>query len=185
MNDRSDEITESIKRLEEDEAGSRPYRARRLQLLLSEYGPEGIRVFYGGHVSAMAFEEARQAYLHGLFLACTIMCQVCLEHMLASLFRMTGRNDLERASFETLLLKARANRILSEEEFSLFDRLRMIRNPYVHPRGPTVPSSITRRAMMTDTPVEDLVADDAEFAIVALLRLCRRPPFALSEEASR
>ena len=66
--------------LEQDEARSRPYRAGRLRFLHQEYGPEGIRLFHGGPVSALAFEEARQAYLHGLFMACTIMSQVCVEH---------------------------------------------------------------------------------------------------------
>lgn len=80
-------------------------------------------------MSAMAFEEARQAYLHGLFLACTTTCQVCMEHMLAGLFRIRGRTDLERATFETLLREARVTGMLSEEEFSLFDKFRTIRNP--------------------------------------------------------
>ncbi len=73
---------------------------------------------------------------------------------------------------------------MSEEEFTLFDRLRKIRNPYAHPRSPTSKGSLLRRAIASDTPVEDVVVHDAELAIRALLRLCRRAPFNLSEEMS-
>lgn len=169
--------------LEEDEARSRPHRAERLRLLVEEYGPSGtIRIFHGGPVSAWAFEEARQAYLHGLFLCCTIMCQVCLEHILAGLFRGAGRDDLGDASFKRLLREAREERILSQDEFRLFDRIRTLRNPYAHPRTPTGKGSMVRRALESDGAPEDLPAQDAEFAVTALLHLCRRPPFALSEE---
>lgn len=170
---------ELIAWLEQDEARSRPYRADRLRLLLSEYGPECIRLFPGGPISATAFEEARQAYLHGLFLACTIMSQVCVEHMLAGLLRISGRDNLERVSFEKLLVEARDNSLLSSSEFELFERLRRLRNPYVHPRRPVASGSPMRRAVEADSPFDDLVVEDARLAITALLRLCQRSPFAL------
>jgi hypothetical protein len=37
-----------------------------------------------------------------------------------------------------------------------------------------------RRAIDTDITVEDLMAEDADLSIKALLRLCRRAPFAIS-----
>ena len=167
--------------LEEDEARSRPHRAARLRLLVEEYGPsDTIRVFLGGPISAWAFEEARQAYLHGLFVCCTIMCQVCLEHMLAGLFRGAGRDDLSNASFNRLLREAREERILSQDEFRLFDRLRTLRNPYAHPRDPTGIDSMPRRALESGAVMEDVPVQDATFAVTALLRLCRRAPFSLS-----
>lgn len=172
-------IDELIAWLEQDEANSRPFRAERLQLLITEYGPESIRVFHGGDISMMAFEEARQAYLHGLFLSCTIICQICLEHMLLSLFRQAGRNDLERATFQILLLEARRQEFLSQNEFEIFARNRLTRNLYVHPRSPMSKNSLLHRVVKLDTPFEDLVVDDARLAISALLSICSRPPFAL------
>lgn len=178
------EMEQLIALLAEDEARSRPFRAERLRLLLDEYGHEGIRLFPGGLISSMAFEEARQAYLHGLFVAYIIMCQVCLEHMLAGLFRQAGRDDLGRATFEALLREACSQRFLSADEFALFDRLRTIRNPYTHPRTPTGKGSIIQRAVDEDEAVEDVIVEDAELAIRALLRLCRRHPFALSQNGA-
>jgi HEPN domain-containing protein len=179
------ELDELRSWLEEDEARSRPYRAQRLQLLIEAYGSDDIRLFHGGPISFTAFHEARLAYLHGLFIACVLLCQTCLEHMLAGIFRLTGRNDLDRASFSDLLREAKNQQFLSDEEYALFDRLRDLRNPYAHPRAPAGRGSLLRRAIDTDTPVEDLMAGDAELAITALLRLCQRAPFALpSQEES-
>jgi HEPN domain-containing protein len=173
------EDDELISSLEQDEARSRPYRAGRLRFLLQEYGPEGIRLFHGGAVSALAFEEVRQAYLHGLFMACTIMSQVCVEHMLAGLFRAAGRDDLDRASFETLLRQARDTGFLSQADFDLFNRLRQIRNPYTHSRAPGSPGSVMHRAVTSDIPFEGLMVQDAELAVRAILGLCQRPPFCI------
>ncbi|MEE9257374.1 MAG: hypothetical protein V3V56_09435, partial [bacterium] len=133
--------------LEDDEEKSRPYRVERLKLLVDEYGREGGRMFYGGLVSLWAFEECRLAYLHGLFLSCILASQVCVEHMLSALFRMAGRDDLERATFDSLLREARDERYLSDDEFVLFDRLRTLRNPYAHPRAPTSKDALMVRAM--------------------------------------
>src|SRR3954467_2328857 len=142
--------------LEADDADSRPYRAGRLRLLMDEYGDEAeIRLFPGGPTSALAFQEARLAYLHGLFLGCVVLCQACVEHMLAGIFRLSGRDDLNRAGFQKLLREARAERFLSEEEFELFDRLRRMPNPYAHPRAPDDADNMLRRAFRTDTPFED------------------------------
>lgn len=166
--------------LSEDDKRTRLTRVARLQLLLSEYGDERtVRMFPGGPVSGLAFEEARLAFLHGLFLSCVILCQTCVEHMLAGLFRIEGRDDLDRANFHHLLREARNERFITAEEFGLFDRLRELRNPYVHTRAPGDPTSLMRRAVNMDTPFEDFVVEDAEYAITTLLRLCRRPPFGL------
>lgn len=165
--------------LEADEAHSRADRVQRLRLLTEEYGPNGIRIFPGGPVSAQAFEEARLAYLHGLFVSCVVMSQICLEQMLGGLFRMAGREDLRRGGAEVLLSEALRARFLSEDEFMLFDRLRKIRNPYAHYQDPENPRSLVHREVESRILFEDFVVTDAELAIVTLLRLCRRHPFAL------
>ena len=165
--------------LEADESKSRPYRANRLKVLIENFGSENFGVFYGGTISAVAFEEARQAYLHGLFISCTVMCQVCLEHMLAGLFRMYGRDDLDRAGFAKLLQEARDEGLITQSEFELFEQLRSVRNPYVHPPRLSKQVAFERRAVDHDTPVEELFKIDAEHAVKALLRLCQRPPFAV------
>lgn len=135
--------------LEADQTSSRPYRARRLRLLIHEYGDEGeIRLFPGGPTSALAFQEARLTYLHGLFLGCVVLCQACIEHILAGIFRMSGRDDLNCAGFQKLLRETRVERFLSGDDFELFDRLRLLSNPLVAVArvalGASIPSATPR-----------------------------------------
>jgi hypothetical protein len=165
--------------LEKDEAPSRKSRVRRLQLLVSEYGTGEVRLFPGGPISAVAFNEARLAYLHGLFVATTLLSQTCLEHMLTGLFQMSGRNDLDRSPYAVLLREARDEQFILLDVYDLFDRLRNLRNPYAHPRPPGGKGSWGERAVQSATPIDDLIVEDAELVITALLRLCRRPPFAI------
>jgi hypothetical protein len=61
----------------------------------------------------------------------------------------------------------------------LFDRLRQVRNPYAHYLDPERPKSLVHREAASGTHFEDFVARDAREALVALLHLCRRWPFAL------
>ena len=164
--------------LERDEARSRESRARRLEFLIKEYGGGSYRVFYG-EVAALAFEEARQAYLHGLFVACTLVCQVCVEQLLSGFFRAAGRNDLVRAPYQQILVEAQSQKVLSESEFIVFDKLRDHRNPYVHSRPPLSKGTPARRAVDSKTATENILERDARTAITALLRLCRRAPFAV------
>src|SRR3712207_4923736 len=115
---------------EDDDASSRPFRALRLRLLADAYGTGRThRLLPGVEARALAFEEARRTYLDGSFLACVLVAQTCVEHMLAGLFRLAGRDDLDRATYQRLLAEARRECFLSDDEFALFDRLRTLRNP--------------------------------------------------------
>ncbi len=164
--------------LERDEARSRKSRAVRLEFLIKEYGGGSYRVFYS-EIAALAFEEARQAYLHGLFVACTTVCQVCVEQLISRFFRAAGRNDLDRAPYQQILVEARSKKVLSESEFVTFDKLREHRNPYVHSRSPLSKSTLAIRAVDSNALVEHILDRDARTAIRALLRLCQRAPFAV------
>lgn len=166
--------------LETDEARSRASRAQRLRFLIKEFGGGNYRMFHG-QVAALAFEEARQAYLHGLFVACTLMCQVCVDQMLRGFFRASGRNNLEGATYHRILREAHDQKLLSTTEFATFDKLRDWRNPYVHSRPPGSKGTLIRRAVDSRASPDEIAARDARTAIRALLRLCQRKP--LSEAA--
>jgi len=64
--------------LEQDEAGSRSYRAERLAKLLAVI-PEEEMVFFGGLASAQAYTEIRLSYIHGLYLSTVLLALACIE----------------------------------------------------------------------------------------------------------
>jgi hypothetical protein len=159
--------------LEQDDFEFRPERARRLAILVEEFGSERGLMFTGGLASALAWEEARRAYLQGLDIATVLLTQGTVEHLLAGQLRMAGHN--RRWSSSEILRMAAKERLISEEEWRLFDRLRRIRNPYVHPRAPLSEGTIEARS--EDGGPYTLMEADSTLAIKALLRLLRRHPF--------
>jgi hypothetical protein len=161
--------------LEQDDERSRPDRARRLEIIATEFGPDGGRMFTGGLLAAEAFEEARHSYVRGLNVATVLLVQTTLEHLLAGLLHMSGRDG--RWGFAEILQLALDDRLISANERDIFDGLRTLRNPYVHARLPLATGSLEAQAMADDTDQYGVMDADATLAITTLLRLIRRPPF--------
>lgn len=169
-------MEEYIAFLEADDEASRPSRAQRLALIVGEFGEARGMLFPGGVVAMTAFEEARHSYVRGLYIATVLLTQTSLEHMLAGLLHISGRDG--RWGFAEILGLAKAERLISPEEFDLFDRLRTLRNPYVHAGLPGASGSLAARAL-EGVRDDELMEEDATLAITALLRLVGRRPFTL------
>lgn len=161
--------------LVESDEGSRQARAERASVVI-DHPPERwrLRVFPGGELSMWAFEEARLSYIAGNFLATIVLVQMCVEHTLASLVRMSGEEA--PASYAGILRLALERRLIDPEEWRRLDGLRVRRNPYVHSRELTAHDHLLRRSMNEDRPSEDLLADDATEAVSSLMALFGRQP---------
>lgn len=148
--------------LERDEAGSRPYRAKRLQVLL-----EALKVthdgfgLYGGMCSAQAFAEMRLAFIHGLFLSTVLLALACIEQELAGMLHAAGHDDAARARLETLVLTARELDILTDDQVHTVNRLRQIRNAYAHFREWSESTSWLNRALTEGKAIEEVLEADA------------------------
>jgi hypothetical protein len=164
--------------LSNDDEESRPGRAERLAFLIEHFGTEerGM-MFYGGVVAVQAFDEMRLCYLHGLFVSCVVVAQIVIEHTLARMLSLVGRDDLERAQFQKLLEEALAERVISQAEFDSLDELRRLRNPYTHSKPFMHETCINRRSAEAGSEPWNLFKEDAEKAIVAVFGLPSRQPF--------
>lgn len=163
--------------LESDEAGSRPWRVERMGLLLDLFGQNGWMQFFGGVVPVQAFDEMRLAYLNGLYVSCVVVSQIVLEHILAGMFSLYGRDDLEGAGFQKLTTEGLAAGFISLEEFEELERLRRLRNPYTHSKPIMHPSCFVRRAAESNTHPAELFKQDAEAALMAVSAMLSRQPF--------
>jgi hypothetical protein len=168
--------------LEQEEIASRHLRISRLAFIANEYGPPRHLLFPGGFVPVQAFEEARWCYVNGQFIGCVLLCQIVLEHILAGLFYLMGKDRVAGAGFGNICAEAERERFITAEERKLFDGIRVKRNPYVHPRRMDRADRIERRMIVEETDFEEIVVKDARLAIGAVFRLLKRHPFAFYED---
>ena len=164
--------------LKKEDKATRSLRADRLRFLVETYGEPRHLLLPGGPISFYAFEESRLCFLNGQFIGCILLSQVVLEHILDGLFKMAGRDDLERAGFQLLTREALSEGYISQNEYDAFNLLRDRRNPYVHPRDPMDKKEFVRRMVMENKAAEMLFEEDARMAIQTIFRLLSRYPFA-------
>ena len=157
---------------------SRHERLNRLRFVVDEFGAPRHLLLPGGFLTLRAFEEAKSCFVNGDFIGCILLSQLGLERLIGGLFRLSGRDDLERAGFADLLQEALQERYLSEREFEIFDGLRRMRNPYAHNRPPMHAEGLIPRVVATGKEPEELFEEDARRAIRALFSIFTRPPFA-------
>jgi hypothetical protein len=136
----------------------------------------------GGFVPARALEESKWCYINGQFLACVLICQAMVEHVLAGQFALMGKDSLIRKGFERLCDEALADRLISSSEHRALTGLRLRRNPHVHPRKMDDPARVERRMVAEQRPLESIVEDDAQQALLTVLRLVERYPFSFTSD---
>jgi hypothetical protein len=167
-------LTERLKASDEQ---SRADRARRLQFLVREYGPERWVAFTGGDTALRMFEEARDAYLNGQYCACLLLSHAVITQQLIGVFRESGRDDIAESGAEELYRVARDEEVISPNDFSLYNNVRKMRNAYVHPPSLSSKRHIARRAISASTGVREITAQDARTALRALFLMLSRPRF--------
>jgi len=165
----------------EDDA-SRSSRSARLEFVVQASGPPSNMLIPGGFVPARALVEAKWSYINGQFLACIMLCQAMLEHVLAGQFTLMGKDALIKKGFERLCDEALADHLISPSEHRAFSNLRLLRNPYVHPKRMNDPTRLERRMMTEKRSQEEIVEDDARRALLAVLRLMDRYPFSFASD---
>lgn len=163
--------------LQNSDERSREARANRLQFLVREYGKERWTVFTGGEVALRMFEEAREAYVNGLYLSTVLLCHGAITQQLVGVFREQSKDDVADSDAATLYSTARDARIISPTDFSIYNRIRKIRNAYVHPPLLGSRSHLAYRALHARTNTREITARDARMSLRALFLMLKRPRF--------
>ncbi len=168
------DLTELTTWLETDEAASREGRARRLSHLLEAVQLPEDGLCFQGENSLQAFEEARLAYIHGLYLATVLLSLTCIEYEIAGRLYAEGWEKAKHATLEELLSEAHAYNMISDWERETLQKLRSIRNSHTHFRPPGAASSMTRRVVAQNMTANEVFLKDAEQAIKVLGRFLAR-----------
>ena len=161
--------------LADDEAGSRPYRANRLHILLEIFeSPKEKIAFVGGSDSYQAYRELRLAFIHGLYFATVLLSLACIEQELAGSIHMKGSGTAANDTLESLLSDALLGGEIDQHLYDAIDELRSIRNAYAHFRAPTHRTSAVQRTLREGVPLDELSEHDAIGALRVLASFIAR-----------
>ncbi len=149
-------------------------RRGRLEWLISKAPPAQIWSFPGGWLGKQLFEEARYCFVYGQFLATVVLGFAFVERTLCAIFYGAGRNDMQRATSETLLREAHKEGLLNKEELKTFNKARGLRNVTVHFRKPLHRDSPEFRAIEGESDLYSIMEDDAKHTLEVAFRLLAR-----------
>lgn len=155
-------------------------RLRMLTDLGQDMGQHGTLI-YGGQAAHHAWIEARASFVHGNFAATILLCQGLVEHQLAAyLHASLPMEDLpERVQFRETLRRAREHGVISDRDAADLERLMNLRNLLSHFRHMHDAGNLVQRSFDAGRSAEDLMREDATFAMGLGIRMLAKPAFRL------
>jgi hypothetical protein len=126
------------------------------------------------------YEESRLCFYSGAYVATIIMAQLAFEELLRTYYRaVEGEGCLPDGSkvadcgFADLIIQARREKLASGRDVRRLEKLRMMRNPYVHSRAEGRKSDQTRQTLKITFPeyVGVSTEDEARKAVTTLIEV--------------
>ena len=114
-------------------------------------------------------EEIRYCFAYGQFIAASLLGLAYIERTLAAYFYASGRNDLERAPLNKLLIAAQTHGLISSDQRDELERIRQTRNAYAHFRRPGREEEVESRAIADDESFYGIIEQDATAVVEAAL----------------
>ena len=128
--------------------------------------------------SVMVFTEAKMAFVDGLFVSVLLLCSSFIEHVLGSMLEARSYRKEAKAGLAAQIACARKNGVLDEYLLEKADRLREVRNPFVHLKPFDHEHGIHRRMMRARQDPYDILETDARTALSITYAFATRPGIA-------
>jgi hypothetical protein len=162
------------------DARARGGKKKRLELL-AEAPP--IQQFPAPQLARRYYEESRLCFYSGAYVATIIMAQLAFEELLRSYYRaiegdgcLPDGSKVADCGFADLIIRARRERLAMPRDVRRLEKLRMMRNPYVHSRNEGRKSDQTRQTLKLTFPeyVGVSTEDEARKAVTTLIEVFPR-----------
>lgn len=153
--------------LERSEARTRPERAARVRWL-SEVIPR-TRFFGMPLETILVFEEAKDSFIYGNFVAAVVLAASFIEHWFVASLDARGYQKEASQGLAAAIKCARRNDLVDPIILDKADQLRLIRNPFVHLKEINHPHGLHERMAGTKTfDIPALLESDAKEALIAM-----------------
>jgi hypothetical protein len=157
------------------DARARGGKKKRLELL-AEAPP--TYEFPAPQLARRYYEESRLCFYSGAYVATIIMAQLAFEELLRTYYRaiegegcLPDGTKVADCGFADLIIRARREKLASSRDTRRLEKLRMMRNPYVHSREEGKKSDVTRQTLKLTFPeyVGVSTEDEARKAVTTLI----------------
>lgn len=153
--------------LEEQDKKTRVDRAGRVRWL-SDTIPRNL-MFGTSLETALVFEEATASFVYGNFVAAVVLAAAFVEHWFVASLIARGYHKEASQGLAAAIGCARANNLVSPLILDKADRLRLIRNPFVHLKSLDHQHGIGQRMAKTrNFDIQAQLESDAKGAIIAM-----------------
>lgn len=153
--------------LERGEKKTLPERAGRVRWL-SEVIPKN-RIFAMPTETALVFEDAKASFVYGNYVAVIVLAAAFVEHWFMASLDNRGYHKEASQGLAAMINCARVNNFVNPLILDKVDRLRLIRNPFVHLKSFDHQHTIGQRMAKTRTfDIPELLESDAKEALIAM-----------------
>ena len=149
--------------LERFDKETRNDRATRLRWV-DKAIPRGLSMM-GPYETMLVFREAKDCYIAGHLAAALILAAAFIEHWMSGFIAARGFKAEAKRGLAACVECARKNAFLPEAVLQKLDRIREIRNPFVHLKPMDHEHIVTRRMLRARIPTEELMDQDAREAL--------------------
>ena len=119
----------------------------------------------GPYETMLVFKEAKDCYIAGHLIAALVLAAAFIEHWMSGFIAARGFEAESKKGLAACTECARKNSFLPEAVLKKLDRLRVVRNPFVHLKPFDHEHIISRRMLASRTAPEELMDQDARGAI--------------------
>jgi hypothetical protein len=119
----------------------------------------------GSLEATFIFREAGLAYINGEFISTILLSQAFIERLLSDFLTQKGFEGEANRGVQAMIRYCRQHQLTNEFLLGKIDRLRQIRNPFVHMKPLDHPFALGRRTFFEKTPPEELLENDAKEAL--------------------
>jgi hypothetical protein len=123
--------------------------------------------------TALVFEEAKSCFVYGNFVATIVLAASFVEHWLTSNVQTGCHGKQAPLTLASAIRLARATDLVDPTILDRADKLRLIRNPFVHLKDFDHEHTVTQRAGRFETTPWTLLEKDAEEALITMYGIAK------------
>jgi len=152
--------------LERHELQNVPERAERIRWL-STVIPKGSGYMMSLE-SARVFQEAKDCFVYGQFVATLVLAASFMEHWLGGVLSAAGQHKVAGQGLKAIIAHCRESRVIPSVLCDKIDALRLSRNPFVHLKPFDHSHNLGQRMLSRRMHPDSILESDAREALVAM-----------------